>query len=63
MLSKISLMLRSAEGRVSKHVQQRYSQFPDTLEGRDPIFAWAPAFAGVTEFLMRSLVPVAKLIF
>jgi hypothetical protein len=26
-------------------------------EGRDPFLPWAPAFAGVTEFLMSALLP------
>src|SRR5713101_3561278 len=29
--------------------------FPDSLEGRDPCRKWAPAFAGVTGFLMSAL--------
>src|SRR5262245_23937053 len=34
------------KGRVSKHAPPRCSQFPYSLESRDPVPPWAPAFAG-----------------
>ncbi len=40
----------------SRSTHPRCTQFPDSLEGRDPCVAWAPAFAGVAETLMSALV-------
>ena len=45
----------------SRHAHRHHAAFPSFVfpakagEGRDPFPPWAPAFAGVTEFLMAAL--------